>query len=355
MKYTEEYLIIFEDLIGSTELARTLENKIFAEKYISSFHWSANRALDYICDQNVFQNLNQRIAVQQMRIAGDEALCFQELKGSEQDSTIASAVAHAFMTQLYWLVSPYNLRRLEDKKPSQELAIGIEKGPAAKILTSKSGDIAGYHVNKAKMIEGAARQIRSGSRILAAKEIGELFSEWKAKIKEEEIGGDVTWPPLLHADFREVKNRIQVKGEQLEGLVELYFPAASKSLEAFMNNIQSFLENKKSYDLASNPWRTFLSMGEHLFKDDVPFLLDSEGAESIMASLEKKYIDKWFVNVSNVRIIFPNNNWINIMSIFVSMSLIMILRSKGHMDYEEHAATTLAQLSSFPNDLVQDY
>ena len=354
MSSSDQYLIVFEDLIGSTKIGDYLEPDDFAGSYMSSFHWAANRAMDFICAQPVFENLNKRIAVHELRIQGDEALCFQALKGTDHGSTVASAVCHAYLTKLFWLASPYGIRRLKEDKKVEEIAVGINKGEACIIKTSKIQSIAGFQVNVTKRIENAARDpnINSESKILASEKINKLFNEWQTEIRQIE-GPEKNWPPLLHSEFKRVKGSIDTKGTSSIYLYEFLFPKESETINILCKNLIGDFNNGK-IDIKHNPWLTFSSVADCFFEEDVPFLADYlDPSGKIKERIKKEYIKEWFAYVHNTSSIFNNSAWHILNSFFMSCAFLIIAEAGNDPNLKEYKEKTVGLYDLYETKLKE--
>ena len=113
MDNSGNYLILFADLVGSTEVAVEVDPSFYAKTYVASFHWAARRAMKFIKNKKVFKHEQFKKTIQDtdIRIAGDEALSFTlldyaKLTDIEREDIVASAIAFAYVTKLYWLASP---------------------------------------------------------------------------------------------------------------------------------------------------------------------------------------------------------------------------------------------------------
>ena len=209
-----EYLLLFADLIGSTEVASEATPSFYAGNYIASYYWAAKRAKQYL-ELKIFKKDKFLLTIDDIRLAGDEALSFtplnfQKHSKDELEDMVASAVAFAYVTKLYWLVSPYNLLRMHGKLFPRDIAVGIHIGPAALVPKEKAKDtqIAGLHINITKRIEDQARE-GSESRIFVSYDVADMFKGWLRR--RQRIPFECR-SPLTFTEFRELPNISSMKG-----------------------------------------------------------------------------------------------------------------------------------------------
>lgn len=207
---TSDYLILFGDLIGSTEVASEASPSLFSKLYIGSFHLAAQCAQDYITNP-VFTTVKFSKIIEGMQLSGDEVLSFTDMTGLNEDQKtdlIASAVTFAFMIKTFWMASPYNILRLHEKKFFRDIALGIHIGPAERISDDAQSDIAGLHINVTKRLETAARSANN-SRILVSDDVNHYFSGW---LKKWSALLAPHAPPLLYTIFDQVQSPLDLKG-----------------------------------------------------------------------------------------------------------------------------------------------
>jgi len=157
MNTTNNYLILFGDLVGSTEVAVEASPSFYAETYSASYRWAVARAFEYIKNPDVFPQQRFSDHLKEVKVAGDEVLSFTQLAsdGSPQllQDSVASAVAFAWITKLCWLMAPYNLRRMLARQFPRDIAVGIHIGPAAQVRSEEgTSDLASLHRSEERRV-----------------------------------------------------------------------------------------------------------------------------------------------------------------------------------------------------------
>ena len=156
MENVRNYLLLFADLVGSTEVAVEASPSLFSSLYIASYHWAASKAFKFVKEKGAYPSVEFNSSIESLRVSGDEVLSFTPLPESpdDQEDLIASAVAFSYVTKLFWLIGPYNLQRVLSKQFPRDVAVGIHLGPAVKVpCICQEDQIASLHINIAKRME----------------------------------------------------------------------------------------------------------------------------------------------------------------------------------------------------------
>lgn len=324
------YLILFADLIGSTEVAVEVAPSFYAQTYVSSYHWAARRAMVFIKNKTIFKSERFSKIIRQIQIAGDEVLSFTPLDAetdiSKQD-IVASAIAFAYVTKLYWLVSPYNLLRIIGRQFPRDMAVGIHIGPAAIVPTVKKKDkeqIASLHINVTKRVEGKARDGKE-SRIFVSYEVCDHFNKWLCRVNEKEGGGIKNRSPLSFTHLEPRENLDEVKGMPKKiQLLELKWPAKDSALTTLLERLA---DTPKQEDIDAEKAARFLA--ENFFQyPQNPFSYDKGKTNAIsynsseLCSNAVGYIDKWFNAAKDLNKLFFDECWLMLNCYLLSCSLL---------------------------------
>ncbi len=106
MEKANNYLILFADLIGSTEVASEAIPSFFAQNYIASYHWAARRAEEFIKKKTIFSHDKFKKTIDKIKVVGDEVASFSRMDElpdcniEAEEDMVASAVAFAYVTEL---------------------------------------------------------------------------------------------------------------------------------------------------------------------------------------------------------------------------------------------------------------
>lgn len=323
---TKNYLILFADLIGSTEVATEQTPPFFASNYIASFRWSAERAFNFL-GKTVWSDshLNFSKKISNFDIVGDEVTSFtplDELVEEEQEDIVASAVLFAYLTKLYWFISPYNLGRLSGKQFPRDMAVGIHIGPASKFPLSKTvRDIAGLHINVAKRIETLARGGRS-SRICASEDAATMFNNWCERFKDLDTEYQA---PLLFTRFNKHTERYSVKGLPTSIRIhELDWNIGNRDAISLLNGLEKTpeideLDAEKVLKLISAEFFSEFKCGEKIWSINnfIEYRIDGENLLST-----QNYIKKWFEVVNQQPKLFLDQLFLATSYYIISCSLI---------------------------------
>jgi len=325
---TRNYLILFADLIGSTEVAVEVAPSFYARTYVSSYHWAARRAMAYIKNKAIFSSERFTTTINTIYIAGDEVLSFTPLDAEDDISNkhiVASAIAFAYVTKLYWLVSPYNLRRMIGRQFPRDMAVGIHIGPAAMVPTVENDDreqIASLHINVTKRVEGKARDGKD-SRIFASYEVSDHFDKWLRSVKKS--GGIKDRSPLSFTFLHPREHLDTLKGlpKKLQ-LLELKWPADDPDLTTLLKYLgdtpeqQDIEAEKGARVLAEN----LLLYPKHPFSYDEGRTSAISYNRSELGSDAVGYINKWFESVKELNKLFFDECWLVLNCYLLSCSLL---------------------------------
>lgn len=353
MDNSGNYLILFADLIGSTEVAVEVAPSFYAQTYVSSYHWAARRAMAFVEEtQVVFPSERFSKVIRNIRIAGDEVLSFTPLD-AENDITkediVTSAIAFAYVAKLYWLASPYNLLRMIGRQFPRDMAVGIHIGPAAIVPTTEDEEqIASLHINVTKRVEGKARDGKE-SRIFASYEVYDHFDKWLRRVKDS--GGIKDRSPLSFTFLEPRKDLDKIKGlpKKLQ-LLELKWPANN---DEFSRLLKQLADTPEQEDIDTEKAARFLSENFLLYPKN-PFSYDEGKTSAIsyngseLGSNALDYIDKWFEAVKELNKLFFDECWLVLNCYLLSCSF---LRYKGINQsninrYQKIANTLLLRLTN---------
>lgn len=323
------YLILFADLVGSTDVAVEVAPSFYAQTYVASFHWATKRAMRFIKSKKVFPSERFSKIIQKVKIAGDEVISFTllddiQLTEKEREDIVASAIAFAYVTKLYWLASPYNLCRMVGKQFPRDLAVGIHIGPAAPVpMESKLIDIASLHINMAKRIEGKARDGQE-SRIFASYEVNENFEKWLARVKKEAKSIKKRSP----LSFTKFSPRIQF--DEIKGvpkkvqLLELDWPPENQEFKELLKGLTETLGKQDSETKKAAPF-----LAENFMPPKyIPFIYPRYEKPAIvykhlrLGSSVAEYIENWFNAVSKLDKLFFDECWLVLNCYLLSCSLL---------------------------------
>jgi class 3 adenylate cyclase len=162
-KYTS--LILFADLVGSSEVGNTLTPEAYWDVYVSNFYAAVKVA-------QKIANL-QETPQCHVRLVGDECVIFCQEDNPTPDKFLTDQVhkivRFTYILKALWFVSPFNIKRMEDHKSPREIAVGAHCGTILEIMPQKENGIAyennpwflGHTINVAKRIESISRERRN--------------------------------------------------------------------------------------------------------------------------------------------------------------------------------------------------
>ena len=182
-------LMIFCDLVGSSEVANELTPQHYANDYIKSFYFVGESALNFIEKEiDCEWKLNNTSKIE-YDPSGDEILIFKKIEDIKDcTNDVVTALSFAYTLKLYWLLSPYTVKKILDKKPPREIACGVHIGRIVRVKSSNLSDnstkYASYDINIAKRVEGVSRKGTS-SNVYVTNFIGEKFNKWRKKELQE--------------------------------------------------------------------------------------------------------------------------------------------------------------------------
>jgi class 3 adenylate cyclase len=318
-------LIIFGDLVGSTEVAVEASPSFFARTYIASFHWAAHKALQFVEECQVFGDADFSEKISDIKIAGDEVHAFIPLDPEWQTSSkrlqdlVASTISFAYVAKLYWLAAPYNLQRMLGRQFPRDISVGLHIGRAAPVQNSGTSDVAGLHINMTKRIESQARDAKE-SRILASRDVTEIFEKWR---KRHEDLDPARRPPLWFTRFFE---RPPISGKGLPrklGVLEL--GQAETRPDDLLFLVRQLATTPETVDVPAEMAvrimaETFIPHNQPLFDDQAKSI--SVKYEIPDALVAESYIEKWFSAIDLLPKIFLDEPWLLFNCFFVSWALI---------------------------------
>lgn len=320
MTESSDYLILFGDLVDSTDVAVETSPSFFARTYIASFHWAATKAFEFIKRNNIFREASFSQTIEQIKIAGDQVHTFTrldpDLTEDNLQDVVASAVSFAYITKLYWLAAPYNLARLLGKQFPRDISWGIHIGPAAAVDPSKvNSDVAGLHINMTKRIETSARS-GTQSRIFASPDVTHLFAGWSTRLSSLK---ESKRPPLLLAAFEERDQLIEGKGVPKK-LRILELTQADASMESVFHLLDHLKTSPEREDVEAEKaarilGQTFLkTRRQRLFEGFVEYHIPQ-------ADTVGGYIEKWYEALRYSPKIFFDEPWLVLNCFVVSGAL----------------------------------
>lgn len=358
MSSSDNYLILFADLVGSTDVASEVPPSFYAETYVASFHWAARKAEKFV-KSKAFRRDTFTRTIGPIQVAGDEVLSFTSIDLAppddatriESEDTVASAVSFAYVTKLYWLASPYNLRRMLDRQFPRDVAVGIHLGPAALVPDPEqpSTQIASLHLNVAKRIEKLSRSGHE-SRIFASYDVAEMFGAWARRHDQ--------WPPqerapLTYTTFEGCPFVEPVKGLPKPIRVhELAWPPSDEN--ALMNLLRLMTETPDSPDIDAEDAARVLA--EQYLDSDSFFQYDT-GALAVRCEVPNSetvqdYIARWFEAVSGPTKLFFDECWLVLNAFLISCSFMRhkAIKSQQRKEYKAIAEGLLARLRKLHNN-----
>jgi class 3 adenylate cyclase len=335
MSDTENYLILFGDLVGSTQVAAEVRPSFYAETYSASYRWAVNRAIDFMECKKIYPKRSFSSRIERPKVAGDEVLSFTRLdsgrRGTALLDTVASAVLFAWLTKMIWLASPYNLRRILGKQFPRDIAVGIHIGPAVYVPTeSGEPDIASLHINVTKRIEDEARK-GSESRIFASHVVADLLNKWCDQARQPEVPDR---PILSFTRFTPREAPELMKG----------IPKKVQLLELDWPDLQA-KEAKYLLSLGQQPTTTARQKGASeiavavlgklfLRSNGNPFAAKNRTNEPLVmaelpgADTASGYISLWFDAVDELDKLFFDECWLVLNCYFMSCALLQHAEAK---------------------------
>lgn len=346
MNETSNYLILFADLIGSTEVAVEVTPSFYAQNYIASYHWAARRAELFIKSRRIFKKDKFKNTLDKIRVAGDEVLSFSPVEESSKnkvalEDTAASAVAFAYITKLYWLASPYNLRRMLDRQFPRDIAVGIHIGPAALVpipkKKSENIQIASLHINVTKRIENQARE-GSESRIFASYDVADMFKGWLERHQKIPVKHR---SPLSFTEFvkRPIGDPVKGVSKKLQ-LLELAW--AKGNITGLINLLNQLTISPEKDDVDAESAARFLSEN-FLIYDDEPFRYGKTERAICHINLGDdttiNYIHQWFDAVDRQGKLFFDECWLVLNCYVISCAMLRhrVIKEKERANYIKKA------------------
>lgn len=344
----DNYLILFGDLVGSTEVASEASAVLFSKLYIASFRLAIDCAEHYIKNPDmkkpVFKTVKFSKTIEGIITTGDEVLSFTKMSGlpeKEKNDLIASAVAFALVLKVFWMASPYNLIRLNEKKFPRDIAIGIHSGPAERIYNGDDNDIAGLHINVAKRLETLARN-GEASRIFVSDDVAFIFEKWLQGWQHLEIE---KMPPLLFTSFKRVKASLDLKGIPVK-----VFPFELR-MNLFLPKLDYLFKliygTPKISDAEAE--NAAMILGDTLLKK--LFKVSSLMRQLKDIDTHEKYIDHWFNSIDPLPHLFIHDLWTEMLTFFFSCGFVRNtkLNNTTRNEYKKRTAVHLDKLIDLIN------
>ncbi|MDA3923124.1 MAG: hypothetical protein PF904_00300 [Kiritimatiellae bacterium] len=366
MPPTLDNLILFADLVGSTDVACELPIDVYSKTYIGSFYWAASKAFRLIIeagtgfDGEIDGGFVLQIKRDEWNIVGDQLTAITFLNGrkeNELNSLVSSACAFAYNLKLFWLMSPYNLFRLQNRQFPRDLAVGLHIGPLSTV--SKAIPVsAGLHLSVTKRIETEART-GIESRIFASPDIVHGFNAWATPLRQKE-GNFQKLPPLSSTIFRRREKSIEAKGIPKPLRVsELEW--SDKVLDDFRSwehimdtadNIPNTVWDDTADSIAKTLFDPMSEYCKSLGCDDVIFdqVEDAKRDESAghlikcLVQNPVSYIQQWFAAIASQPKIFADEAWLVLNTLFISVSLYRYIKIP---DNAAAAGVSAKQISDF--------
>lgn len=307
MANTSNYLILFGDLVGSTEVAAELDPQEYANTYMASFRWAASCAYKFVKAKNVFPGASFKTTISSPVVTGDEVFSFTNMASSSKSASVqdlvASAVAFAYATKLCWLASPYNVQRMLRQQFPRDIAFGLHIGPAAKVpCGGKDMPIASLHINVAKRIESSARSGRA-LRIFASRDVADLYAGWQKRMQGA-LSAEQR-PPLLYTKFQCLNEPVEAKGLPVK--LRIRELALAREL---LGQARMLAETPDTEDISAE--RATRILGEmFLLSKGYPFAFGG-GKQAVIHSMPNactatQYVDTWFTAVKTVPGVFMDD------------------------------------------------
>ena len=321
MKKEDQYLFLFADLKGSTEVANTV-NELY-KKYMTSFHWAVSRAKYFLYSNYVFPQAHFRRIIQNIEIIGDEVSSFTILNvvnETEKEDLIASSVSFLYMLELYWLASPINLERLQNKLAPYEISAGLHIGNAQKIPSEFSTRLISYNINITKGIQEKAKECNH-SNIYATDDVKNYYNNWRTKLLDELEMPELR-PPLVYTGFKKSKSK-KIRNKEISlnlWELSLLFTENKEDIDALFKEI-SCITNKSEYQAET---ASMVMSSNFLICKGNPFRY-SDGRNAIEGCNfpnADKYISIWFKTMKETSYDFIKSSFMALNYLIISGSFI---------------------------------
>lgn len=252
---------MFCDLVGSSEVASELQIQDYGRGYIASFYWAIDKAHTF---------LKRRLGMDKwprsrLKYQGDELLVTKNLKGQVDliPNEVSLALSFFYTLKLYWLISPYNRKRIESKRVPREISCGIHIGDTY----TMNQRIVGFDINLAKRVETVSREGYS-SNIFVTRLVSTCFNRWKeGEIKSVRQGNkELSELKLLTCagfgksipkELKGIFNKVYIS--ELKPALETgkNRDETNNHAESLMTLLSSFSENLDNWPTAYNNIRLF--------------------------------------------------------------------------------------------------
>jgi len=239
-------IVLFADLVGSSEVANSLSPEDYWIRYVSNFHAAVSIAQEKA-------RLDRPTC--RFELTGDECAIFSPWRN---DKSLAVRVHEIFrftyILKATWFISPFNITRMSDHKTPREIAVGAHCGTLMKFNTPKLQSrykdgpwYLGHTTNVAKRIESISRERQHLNMCISAP-IGNVItarSDWN-RGKRRGSGRNEIIYGLLEVDdpeYRRMKgieptvrvNEILPSWEIARNRGTNRYDSAKRLIEAFAN------------------------------------------------------------------------------------------------------------------------
>ena len=318
----KEYLFLFADLKGSTEVAKDPE---LYKKYMTSFHWAVTRAKYFLRSNYVFPQAHFRRIIQNIEIIGDEVSSFtmiNDANETEKEDLVASSVSFLYMLELYWLASPINFKKLQEKTAPYEISAGLHIGHAHNIESESSRKLISYHINITKGIQEEAKDCEH-SKIYATYDVKNYYNSWRSKLLDELQTPELR-PPLVYTGFKENPKNISIRGDKKNVIdlweLSLFFDKHKEDIDDLFKEMAT-LNDKAEYQAET---ASGIMSSNYLICKGNPFRY-SDGRNAIYNCNYKsaeQYITLWFKALKQSSYTFINSSFMALNFLMISSSFI---------------------------------
>lgn len=195
MENTKRYtsLVLFADLVGSSEVGNTLTPEAYWSEYVSNFYAAVEVARQTVELPGIPEC--------SLGLVGDECVIFYRDGTHEHNDYLTDQVhkivRFTYILKALWFVSPFNIRRMQDHKSPREIAVGAHCGTILEIMPPKENGIAyenntwflGHTINVAKRIESISRERRNLNFCVSAP-IGSMVKKLAETAKQKNYNSE---------------------------------------------------------------------------------------------------------------------------------------------------------------------
>lgn len=148
----KKLVILFTDLVNSTNIADNLPPKIYVEKILKPYQVLARKLIDYLfLDWGDFPHIKE--------VRGDEVFIIRSVDNdSEAGEVISRYIQFFILLRASWYLEDYNQERITNYREPIDIGAGINYGMGVvEVDDLKKPTFSGYEINKGKRIEGLSR------------------------------------------------------------------------------------------------------------------------------------------------------------------------------------------------------